>query len=103
MKAYLYVLKAAFAEGHTVSVWDSEEREWLVENSTSFVECKDHIESMDWTNFQVRPAGKGSDENIGIFAVVLEHNQPPEETINDYTLTAWSEKVMNKYYDTHGV
>jgi hypothetical protein len=99
-KAYLYVIKRALAEGHTVSVWDSEDMEWLCENSTSYQECKDHIESMDWTNFQIRPAGKGAEENIGTFAVVLEHGQPPEETINDYTITDWSEKVMDEYYAT---
>lgn len=106
IKAYLYVIKRALEQGHSVAIWSCEGLEWetpYLSNASSkaYTRLKAAVECQDWTNICVRTAGgKGfhsEPEKLGVFAVVLEHGQAPEETINDYVVTPWSDQVMAEY------
>lgn len=105
-KAYRYVIERALADGHKVAIWSCEGLCWetpflgyKIDNAMDRLVAA--VESQDWTNIVVRGVGEKGysdpDDVKGTFAVILEAGQAPEETINDYSITPWSENVMEQY------
>lgn len=108
MKAYLYVIKRALADGKRVAIWDCEGYDWITKrvgpaSPRAYQTLKDGIEAIEWSNIEVwdvDPDGHCGDP-IATFAVMLEYGQPPEETICDYVCSEYAERVMADYDAGH--
>lgn len=103
MKAYLYVIKRALADGHRVAVWSCEggcwETKFIRQRSGAFNELKAAVESQDWTNIVVKSVdseGRSVDK-IATFAVMLDYGQAPGETICDWVVSDYADQVMADY------
>lgn len=93
MKAYKYLVKAALADGHTISVWDGEE--WQVKRGTKYRAICAAIESVEEAQLRIR---LGSDDQRVIgWALVIPFGLEDDETVADHTDNAYLNAVMQDY------
>jgi len=90
MKAYKYLVKAALADGHTVSVFDGEE--WPVKRSTDYKAIIEAIESVEEAQLRIR----SGDQVIG-WALIIPFGLEDDETVADHSDNAYMNAVMNDY------
>lgn len=97
MKAYKYLVKAALADGHSVSVWDGEE--WQVKRGTGYKAIVAAIESVEEAQLRIR---LGTDDNRVIgWALVIPFGMEDDETVADHTDNAYMNAVMDSYSEKY--
>lgn len=99
MKAYKYLVKAALADGHSVSVWDG--GEWQVKRATKYTDIINAIESVEEAQLRIR---LGTDDNRVIgWALVIPFGLEDDETVADHSDNAYINAVMDSYSDKYYV
>jgi len=91
-KAYLHLIKFALDQGAVVDVDDGGDHDEIHRGCT-YEQAKDAVESVDDSTILVHLDGKTTH-----FAVALDFNQAPEETIYDYSVTDFSALWEAVYY-----
>ena len=103
-KAYLHNIKYAINKGFRLVIRDGEDGE-LLTKTYGYKEAKEAIESVDFTYIKwQRPTTETEQEETGhlfktlaVFAVMLEYDQEPNETISDYGVNEYSEEWSEAY------
>ena len=96
---------ATIRQPHFIDVHEGGEYETkrIKARSGAYTELKDAIESQDWTNiciWSVDAEGR-SVEQIATLAVMLDCDQPPEESICDWVVSEYADEIMNAYGNDH--
>ena len=96
-KAHLHLIKYALKQGCTISVDGGGDELDLVDGN-QYQQIKDAVEAVDDSTMLINKEG----EQVGWAYVVLEYEQDPEETINDFSdhyvsdfMNAWEKE----YYE----
>lgn len=87
--AYRELIKAAFQQGFTCSVWDGEE--WQVKRSRSLSACVAAVRSVDEAELRFRDK---SGDVVGWALVSDAVDLEPEEKVIDHTCTRWIEDAL---------
>jgi hypothetical protein len=103
-KAYLHNIKYAINKGFRLVIRDGEDGE-LLTKTYGYKEAKEAIESVDFTYIKwQRPTTETEQSETGhlfktlaVFAVILDYDQEPEETISDYGVNEYSEAWSDAY------
>lgn len=91
MKAYRHLVKHAIDKGLTVSVWDGEE--WQVKRTTSEKAVFDGIDSVEESQLRFRD----KEGNIVGWALVIDYDGEPENSVVDHTDNEWMNEWSNAY------
>lgn len=62
----------------------------------SYQKAKDEVDAVEWSNVQAVDPESG--EVLGTIAIIFDYDQPPEETVNDYTITPLTQEWEKQYY-----
>lgn len=103
-KAYLHNIKAGLAAGYRLCIIDGEEGEVLAK-TYSYKEAKEAVECMDvtlirWqteTTEAERAEGAKAFKPVAVFAVALEYDKEPDETIYDMSANDIADQWFDEY------
>ena len=91
-KAHIHLIHFALNRGAIVDVDDGGDEDEIHRGCT-FTQARDAVQSVDDSTIIVRQDGETTH-----FFVALDFDQPPEETIYDYSVTPFSSKWEGVYY-----
>jgi len=103
-KAYLHNIKAGLAAGYRLCIIDGEEGDVLAK-TYSYKEAKEAVECMAvtlirWqkeTTDTERAEGAKAFKSVAVFAVALEYDQEPDETIYDMSVNDIADQWFDEY------